>query len=129
MERAIADKKQQWEDSNNSYAKAKPHTEGEIPCYPWDLTLIDPVRLPGIPVGSLPDLPKAGITAEEAGEETKLIRIAALDNTIIGLTNKGHVLRYSRLHSENDYREGRWNYVTCYPFPWQLNTDDHLFRD
>ncbi|TBU47471.1 RCC1/BLIP-II [Dichomitus squalens] len=97
-------------------AKARP-TEAEpnvVPCYWWVLHGADPVRLPPIPSGSLPALPHTGLTQEALDEETKLVKIAALDNNIIGLTNKGHVLRYGELYGEDEYQQGRWEYLPLF---------------
>lgn len=72
----------------------------------------DPVRLPPIPVSSLPELQYTGLTQDALDEETKLVKIASLDNNIIGLTNKGHVLRYGELYDEEQCHTGRWEYVS-----------------
>ena len=93
-------------------SKARPSEDepNVIPCYWWVLHGAEPVRLPSIPAGSLPKL--SGIGSEDApDEETKLVKIAAFDNNIIGLTNKGHVLRYGELFGEDTYQQGRWEYV------------------
>ena len=84
------------------------HPEGNvIPCVPWDLDLA-PTRLPSIP--SLPDLPDAG--SREGTQQTQLIQIAAFDNHIVGLTNRGHVLKYGSLLSEDEVLHGHWEYVS-----------------
>jgi len=41
----------------------------------------------------------AGLTEEERRKETKLIKIAACSNSLVGLTNKGHVLIVNHLDS------------------------------
>ncbi|KAI0078721.1 RCC1/BLIP-II [Panus rudis PR-1116 ss-1] len=91
-----------------------PHNQSEsvtgIKCHVWDL-VADPVRLPPIPVHDLPEIAATGHSDEVRGQETKLIKIAGMDNHIIGLTNKGHVLRYSRLQGVDAYRRGRWEYL------------------
>ena len=94
-------------------AKAKPTADQPrvVPCYWWVLHGVDPVRLPSIPVDILPQMRQTGISQEEAEKETKLVKIAAFDLNIIGLTSKGHVLRYSYLSDEDTYRTGRWEYV------------------
>lgn len=73
---------------------------------------MDPVRLPGIPVNSLPDLVHTGLSHDARQEETVLTKIAVTENSLIGLTNKGHVLRYTRLFNENSYLLGLWEYVS-----------------
>src|SRR5882762_2958403 len=74
-------------DQPESLACATPdHT---IPCATWTMQA-NPFRLPAVP--QVPDLPDTRLSEEERRRETKLIKIAALDNVIIGLTNKGHVL-------------------------------------
>ncbi|CAL1714557.1 unnamed protein product [Somion occarium] len=106
-------------DKYNPQSKAKPvsdlnhHNRGVIsyiPCYTWELAM-DPVRLPGIPVNSLPDLVHTGLSHDARQEETVLTKIAVTENSLIGLTNKGHVLRYTRLFNENSYLLGLWEYL------------------
>jgi len=71
-----------------------------------------PTKLPSLP--DLPDLPMTGLPEEEHRKETKLIKIVACSNSLIGLTNKGHVLKMGRLYGEDpiwvwDYvSEGAW---------------------
>jgi SCF-associated factor 1 len=97
-------------DEQGDYTKAKVAVErpGVISCRVWDMTAVDPVRLPHIP-GGLPKL--SGMPLEKEGEETKLVKIAGMDNHLIGLTNKGHVLIFDRLSGEDTYQQGRWQYV------------------
>ncbi|CDO70141.1 hypothetical protein BN946_scf184783.g25 [Trametes cinnabarina] len=64
-----------------------------------------------IPCYCLPMLRRTGLSEDQLDEETKLVKIAGMDNCIIGLTNKGHVLRYERLTSEDEYQQGRWEYL------------------
>ena len=116
--KVIADRKKDELDSSENAelkaaAKARP-TVAEpnvVPCYWWVLHGADPVRLPPIPAERLPVLPGTGLSQEDRDEETKLVKIASLDNNILGLTNKGHVLRYGELYGEETYRAGRWEYV------------------
>ncbi|KAJ7247638.1 regulator of chromosome condensation 1/beta-lactamase-inhibitor protein II [Mycena haematopus] len=86
-------------------AKALP--DGVIPCATWDLEA-DPTRLPGLPV-----LPKLATTGDldEVEEETKIIKIAALDKRLVALTNRGHVVFFSSLDNENVVSGGRWQYL------------------
>jgi len=76
-----------------------------IPCVHWPLRA-DPLRIPHIP--QLPELQDTGTTEEL----TTLVKIAAFDNHIIGLTNKGHVLKFGDLSNENSFdRTTRWQYL------------------
>ena len=84
-----------------------PDHEGVVPCRTWELKT-DPIKLPVLP--DLPDLVAIGIPGEEHEEETRLIKIAACDKCLIGLTNKGHVLKLDGLTEEDDARI--WHYVS-----------------
>ncbi|KAH9884808.1 RCC1/BLIP-II [Cubamyces lactineus] len=92
-------------------ARADDNNPNVIPCHWWVMHGADPVRLPAVPVHSLPVLRKTGLSQEQLDEDTKLVKIAALDNCAIGLTNKGHVLRYDGLANEVAYVQGRWEYL------------------
>ena len=78
-----------------------------IPCHTWEIDM-DPVKLPTLP--DLPDLPATGLPDGERKKETKLIKIAACHNCLVGLTNKGHVLKLDRLLDEDSVRI--WHYVS-----------------
>jgi hypothetical protein len=78
-----------------------------IPCVTWDLQM-NPIRLPALP--HLPELSDTG-EAGDSDENIVLIQIAALDNNLVGLTNKGHVLKYSNLIDEASVVRGKWEYV------------------
>ena len=78
-----------------------------IPCHAWEMKK-DPVKLPVLPY--LPDLPSTGIPKKERKKNTKLIKIAAFDNSMIGLTNKGHVLKIDGLTGGDSIRS--WRYVS-----------------
>ncbi|KAI8985750.1 RCC1/BLIP-II [Trametes punicea] len=97
--------------NNTAKARVDQNDPRVIPCYWWVMHGADPVRLPSIPVQSLPVLRKTGLTQDQLDEETKLVKIAGMDNCIVGLTNKGHVLRYERLSGEDAYQQGRWEYL------------------
>jgi len=78
-----------------------------IPCRAKE-TKMDPIRLP-IP-SDLPDLPMTGLPEEECRKETKLIKIVACLGSLIGLTNKGHVLKMDGLEEED--ATWAWDYVS-----------------
>ncbi|OSX65942.1 hypothetical protein POSPLADRAFT_1165938 [Postia placenta MAD-698-R-SB12] len=114
MKAAIAAKNVELDQqSAATQTKALPTVEEPrvIPCYPWNLQNVHPVRLPPIPDQALPRLTGTGLSHEELDDETKLIKIASMDNIIVGLTNKGHVLMYVRLTGESAYRRGGWRYL------------------
>lgn len=115
MKAAIAAKNVELDQqSAATQTKALPTVEEPrvIPCYSWNLQNVHPVRLPPIPDQALPRLTGTGLSHEELDDETKLIKIASMDNIIVGLTNKGHVLMYVRLTGESAYRRGGWRYVS-----------------
>jgi len=78
-----------------------------IPCHTWEINK-DPVKLPILP--DLPDLAATGLAEEELRKETRLIKIAAFDNSLVGLTNKGHVLKIDGLTDEDSIQI--WRYVS-----------------
>ncbi|KAH7913836.1 regulator of chromosome condensation 1/beta-lactamase-inhibitor protein II [Hygrophoropsis aurantiaca] len=73
-----------------------------IQCKTWDLTT-SPFRLPEVP--RLP--PLGGASADEP---VQIIKIAALENGLIGLTNQGHVLKFSVTGGLQAAHE-RWEYL------------------
>ena len=102
-------------DEQRPESKAHPRKNGNgdrdvIPCHTWTLEGVDPVQLPSIPL-DLPEL-RHGEGEGENGKGLKLIKIASMDNNLIGLTNRGHILRYHKLAGEDEYRLGRWEYVS-----------------
>ena len=78
-----------------------------IPCYTWEIKM-DPVKFPTLP--NLRDLPATGLPEDECRKETKLIKIAGFYNSLVGLTNKGHVLKMDKLSAEDSARV--WHYVS-----------------
>jgi SCF-associated factor 1 len=89
--------------------QAYPTAERHVPCVAWPLRA-DPLRIPHIP--QLPELNHTELSEEERSTATTLIKIAAFDNHLIGLTNKGHVLKFGDLSNENSFdRTTRWQYV------------------
>ena len=79
-----------------------------IPCYTREIDL-NLVRLPKLP--DLPDLPGTGLPEEERQKETKLVKIVAPGFSLVGLTNKGHVLKLDRLMNSEDFIQD-WRYVS-----------------
>jgi len=94
-------------DEDESTKAIVPEGGTVIPCHTWDIHA-DPVKLPALP--DLPELPGTGLSEEERGKETKLIKIAAMGYSLIGLTNKGHVLMMDELYRKGDTRA--WEYVS-----------------
>ena len=78
-----------------------------IPCRTWKVKM-DPIKLPTLP--DLPDLPATGLPEEELRKETRLIKIAACNDSLVGLTNKGHVLKLEGMYAVEDTRI--WYYVS-----------------
>ena len=95
-----------WETRKTTAAFAPAH-EAVIPCQTLEFK-IDPLKLPSLP--DLPDLLTTGLSGEELKKETKLIKIAACNDSLIGLTNKGHVLKLDRMEYEDGPRT--WRYVS-----------------
>jgi SCF-associated factor 1 len=93
-------------------------TDHHIPCFAWPLRA-DPLRIPPIP--ELPELNHTGSLQEKETEMTILIKIAAFDNHLIGLTNKGHVLKFGDLSNEDSFdRRTCWQYVRSSRFSIML---------
>ncbi|KAL0953835.1 hypothetical protein HGRIS_005012 [Hohenbuehelia grisea] len=101
MAALIENKYREMDQQGDKKAKS---VDGVIPCITWELSM-DPFRLPSLP--SLPKLSNSG----SAENEPRLIKIAALDQHIIGLTNQGHVLKYGSLQDETKAVRGRWEYL------------------
>jgi len=94
-------------DGDESTKAIVPDGGTVIPCHTLEIHE-DPVKLPALP--DLPELPGTGLSEEERGKETKLIKIAAMRYRLIGLTNKGHVLKTDGLYGEDNTRA--WEYVS-----------------
>ncbi|PIL24865.1 hypothetical protein GSI_12752 [Ganoderma sinense ZZ0214-1] len=117
---AIDKKMEEFDSSDDEVfvaaTKARP-SESEpsvVPCHWWVLHGADLVRLPPIPASSLPEIRGTGLAQDALDRETKLVKIAALDNNIIGLTNKGHVLRYGELYGGEENLTGHWEYLPLF---------------
>ena len=94
-------------DKDESTKAIVHHEEMVVMCYTWEIKK-DPVKLPILP--NLPDLPGMELQEEGHRKETKLIKIAALNHCLIGLTNKGHVLKIDGLTNERSIQA--WHYVS-----------------
>ncbi|KAL1723026.1 regulator of chromosome condensation 1/beta-lactamase-inhibitor protein II [Schizophyllum commune] len=105
MKSRITDNMREMDSAGDK--KAHPTEDGYIPCVTWDLEL-DPIRLPPLP--ALPDLPDTG-DADNLDEATRLIQIAGMDCHLVGVTNKGHVLKFGSLSGEAHVAQGRWEYL------------------
>ena len=92
-----------------------PDDKAVIPCRIREFKA-NPIKLPTLP--DLPDLPATGLSGEERRKETRLIKIAACDACLIGLTNKGHVLRLDGMINEDSTRI--WHYVSKNVYPGAL---------
>lgn len=103
----LADNEDRMNESGEFHAYPTPdHT---IPCIPVTLRA-NPLRIPPIP--QLPEFNDTGLSPEEWSKETVLVKIAAFDNALIGLTNKGHVLKFGDLSNEHSFNMStRWEYV------------------
>lgn len=77
--------------------------DGIIPCAHWELHK-NPYRLPELP--RLPNLDETNV--KDIG--VYLVKIAALDSHLIGLTNHGHVVKILVQTSDTASQEG-WLYV------------------
>ena len=98
------------EMNEESNSKIEATAENVIPAVTWDLHH-NPSRLPPLP--DLPVLKHSERSSESEGRPaTKLVRIAGMDNLLIGLTNKGHVLKFGGLENETSLQQGRWEYVS-----------------
>lgn len=89
-------------------------SDGVVACAAWDL-LHNPFRLPDLPI-----LPELSVVEEDKGDlhtKPELIKIAAMDNYLVGLTNDGHVLKFGDLSNETSAARGRWEYVRLSFFP------------
>lgn len=97
-------------EQGNKRAESTP--DNKIPCATWDL-VYNPPHLPPIPVQILPKLHDndEGGNAE-ADKSLKLVKIAAADNCLIGLTNAGHVLKMDNLNSPSSALASHWEYVS-----------------
>ena len=94
-------------DKDESTKAVVPDGGMVIPCYTWEIHE-DPIKLSILP--NLPNLSGTGLPEEECRKETKLIKIAALNDSLIGLTNKGHVLKMDGLGMKGSTQV--WNYVS-----------------
>ncbi|EIN09593.1 RCC1/BLIP-II [Punctularia strigosozonata HHB-11173 SS5] len=101
--------------------KSKKNSSGvdSIPCILWDLRF-DPLIIRPPPAADLPDFdPPVSKEWEDKWtrpsidtvKNTNIVKIAALDNVLMALTDKGHVLRYRGLSNAENAQQGRWEYM------------------
>jgi len=91
----------------------RPHErDGVVQCRPWEINAA-PIQAPTVPFG-LPTL-----KGEKKRDNYKLVKIAAGDGFLIGLTDGGHVLR---MNFSNDFHSfaaqfvrPTWEYVSLIP--------------
>ncbi|KDR80661.1 hypothetical protein GALMADRAFT_241020 [Galerina marginata CBS 339.88] len=105
MGQAVEQKMRDMDQETDTRAYATTDSK-TIHCKTWDLDMV-PTRLPQLP--ALPELPDIGDVNN--AQHITLIQIAAFDNHIVGLTNRGHVLKYGSLHDETGVPHGRWEYL------------------
>ena len=99
-------------DGDNDQRSTKVHeSAGTIPCDCWEIDA-QPILLPSLP--ALPDLMASSNTEPNKETTTKITQIAGLDGYLIGLTNKGHVLKYGPVDNENTVAQGTWKYVRIF---------------
>ena len=86
--------------------------DGSVSAAVWDLAH-NPTKLP-----ELPDLPELRHEANdtETKPHLKIVKIAAMDNVLIALTNRGHVLKFAGLMDAENLRASHWVYVSCVTF-------------
>lgn len=82
--------------------------EGVIPCATWQLHY-DPHRLPDLP--SLPSL-----SCGSYAKDIRLVKIAAMEHHLVGLTNQGHVVKFC-LHGGELSRWTTWEYLPLFSDP------------
>ena len=109
MKAAISARMQALDNQNLPGVIPAADRPGVIPCNPYVLEGVDPVKLFPLTTGDLPELRGTGTTVEG---ETKIVKIAGLEHSIIGLTNKGHVLIYHVNDRERPQLPGQWIYVS-----------------
>ncbi|EMD39127.1 hypothetical protein CERSUDRAFT_112811 [Gelatoporia subvermispora B] len=104
-------------------SRARPTKEEPdvIPCHWWVMQGVDPIRLPPIPA-NLPEM-DTGLGERERAEETRVVKVAGMDNYLIALTNKGHVLRYDHLGGEHDYERGAWRFLPEFCDPQRIRAN------
>ncbi|KAI6114811.1 regulator of chromosome condensation 1/beta-lactamase-inhibitor protein II [Pisolithus croceorrhizus] len=82
--------------------------EDVIPCVTWQLHY-DPHRLPDLP--SLPSL-----SGGSYAKDIRLVKIAAMDQHLVGLTNQGHVVKFCLQGGELS-RWTTWEYLPLFSEP------------
>lgn len=114
---------EKMDEEGNQFAEV---SDGIVACATWDL-LHNPFRLPDLP--NLPELPIAKENESKLHTRPELIKIAAMDNHLVGLTNNGHVLKFGDLSNETNAARGRWEYVRPSFFPTTVScgSDDTFY--
>lgn len=82
------------------------NSRDKLLCCGTQILCFDPKILPPLP-SSLPRLAQG----ECLNEKPKLVKIAAMQSHLIGLSSEGHVLKFCELHNEYDSDWGYWEYV------------------
>lgn len=114
---------EKMDEEGNQFAEV---SDGVVACATWDL-LHNPFRLPDLP--NLPELSIAKENESKLHTRPELIKIAAMDNHLVGLTNNGHVLKFGDLSNETNAARGRWEYVRPSFFPTTVScgSDDTFY--
>jgi len=89
--------------------KARANKKREIPCVTFGIDA---------PLSKLPPLPPLP-ALRQTGQETpsvgiQLVQIAGLENSIVGLTNHGHVVKFDGLENDRTISQRQWQYVSTY---------------
>ncbi|KAJ7574459.1 regulator of chromosome condensation 1/beta-lactamase-inhibitor protein II [Mycena floridula] len=104
LETRISDKYTELDVQENTKAQA---VDGIIPCVLVDIKA-DPVTLPPIP-----RLPVLSEDVEEQSEP-RIIQIGGLDNSIVALTNQGHVLKFGPIDNNSSVSRAAWQYLPAF---------------
>ncbi|KAI0825634.1 regulator of chromosome condensation 1/beta-lactamase-inhibitor protein II [Irpex lacteus] len=117
--RLIYRKNEEWNTAGVGLAKLQGDDSSDndfprIPCHVWhvDEGMIM-VKLPDLEEYDLPKISTDGQDGEEDKESTKIVKIAGLDNAVVGLTNKGHVVMFRGLEGQETALTpgNRWRYL------------------
>ncbi|KAI5999375.1 regulator of chromosome condensation 1/beta-lactamase-inhibitor protein II [Pisolithus orientalis] len=106
---------QQNDMMNQQGQRVDEFEEGVIPCVTWQLHH-DPHGLP-----DLPHLPC--LSSGTYSKDIRLVKIAAMEHDIVGLTNQGHVIKFC-LHGGELSRWTSWEYLPLFSEPDKIK--EHL---